>query len=594
MNFNNNCIHKLAAYAHAGSFKITTETLPLFREHAERTAAGQLSLCVLILLAIAYVLPGMFGFGPWKPDEPYMFGLVHSLLESGDWIVPTLAGEPFMEKPPLMVWMAALTAHLSSPWLLPEHGARLAIGVFMVITMGSLAAAARRWWGVGSGRYAVLALMCAVGLLQPGHMLIADIPLLAGIALAFHGWSWMCERPIKGGLLFGTGLGMAMMAKGLLGPGMLGLTAIMLPMAFRAWRTRNYQRSLIIAFIASLPWLLIWPLALYMRSPTLFVEWLWMNNVGRFLGFSVPLLGASHEPAHLLKTIPWFTFPLLPLALLTIWRRGRHRLDHAAIQVGITAFLVMLATFFVSASGRVVYLLPMLIPLAIVAVPAVRETSASLGKVFDWSARILFGGLTVLCWFIWLSLAVRGTPPQWSILADHLPMSYPFTLQPLGLFSAIALAAAWIWLLTKLPQMKARAAIGWASAMIVAWGTIFSLLLPWIDAAKSYQSTFAQIGAALPTEMHCLATRGLGESERGMLHYITGIAPDRLEVQPDADCDALLWQGIRSEAPRGADIDGWRLRWQGSRPGENREHFWVYVRTPRPMLAGEPAGSEQN
>jgi hypothetical protein len=46
------------------------------------------------------------------------------MLQSGDWLVPTLAGEPFMDKPPLFYWTAALFAKLFSP-LLPLHdGAR--------------------------------------------------------------------------------------------------------------------------------------------------------------------------------------------------------------------------------------------------------------------------------------------------------------------------------------------------------------------------------------------------------------------------------------------------------------------------------------
>ena len=566
----------------------------LRREYCASALAGRISMWMLILLSVAYVLPGITGYGPWKPDEPYMFGLIHSLIESGDWVVPKLAGEPFMEKPPLMVWSAALTATLSSPWLLPEHGARLAIGLFMLITLTSLGATARRWWGPGSGRYAVIALLGSLGLLQHGHMMIPDIPLLAGVAVAFHGWAWIQERPLKGGALFGTGVGMALMAKGLLGPGMLGVTAILLPMVFRSWRTPGYRRGLLVALAASLPWLLVWPLALYTRSPELFMEWFWFNNVGRFLGFSVPVLGASHEYAHLLKTVPWFTFPLLPLALWAIWKLRQQALIHSGMQVSITAFLVMLGTLAVSASGRVVYLLPMLIPLAIAATPVVSKIPDGIGRIVDWGARIVFGGLALLCWLIWLKLALTGTPPQWSLLAAHLPMNFQFTVHPFGVAAALLLAAGWLWMAAHLPRLKARAVVSWAGSLILMWGTAFALLLPWIDAAKSYQSTFRDLSAAFPDNMHCLATRGLGESERGMLHYIAGIEPERLEVSPNANCEVLLWQGVSSAAPDGIATEGWQLRWQGARPGEQREHFWVFTRSPRAILADGARAPAQN
>ncbi len=566
----------------------------VLRKYIDSAAHGRLSLWVLVLLAFAYALPGMVAFGPWKPDEPYTFGLVHSLLEGGDWIVPTLAGEPFMEKPPLMVWTAAIFAKFLSPWLQPEYGARLAIGFYLLIIFLSLAGATRRFAGNGKGRYAVLALLCSVGFVQPGHMLIPDIPLLAGVALACYGWSRILEQPKAGGAILGTGIGMAFMAKGLLGPGMLGVTGILLPLLFAEWRTQAYGRGLLFAMAASLPWLLIWPIALYLRSPDLFMDWFWLNNIGRFFGFSVPSLGASHESAHLLKTLPWFTFPLLPLAVWRVWKTGRAGLADRGMQLGLSAFGVMAGTMAVSASGRVVYLLPLLVPLALVAAPALADIPPRLSRLFDWSARLLFGALALACWAIWLSMVSIGKPPPWSLLAEHLPMNFDFHFQPLGFAAAVALLlACWrLWL--SLPGLKARAAISWGAGLVLVWGTAFALLLPWIDAAKSLQSTFREIEAALPPGMHCLATRGLGESERGMLHYIAGVEPERIERHRGADCDALLWQGVSSEAPAAEALQGWQLRWQGARPGERRERFWVFVRTPRAVFASEQRRHLQN
>ena len=67
---------------------------------------------IFIALVLAYLLPGLIGHDPWKQDETYIFGIIQHLLETGDWVVPTLAGEPFMEKPPLFYWLAAGLAHL--------------------------------------------------------------------------------------------------------------------------------------------------------------------------------------------------------------------------------------------------------------------------------------------------------------------------------------------------------------------------------------------------------------------------------------------------------------------------------------------------
>ena len=79
----------------------------------------------LIPLALVYLLPGVVGHDPWKQDEAYTFGLVLHILETGDWIVPTLAGQPFMEKPPFFYASAAILASMLAPWLPLHDGARL-------------------------------------------------------------------------------------------------------------------------------------------------------------------------------------------------------------------------------------------------------------------------------------------------------------------------------------------------------------------------------------------------------------------------------------------------------------------------------------
>src|SRR5690349_24599088 len=86
------------------------------------------------LLCLAWILPGLLAHDPWKPDEAYTFGLIYSLLHGSSWAIPTLAHEPFMEKPPLFFLSAALIAKLSSP-LLPLHdAARLTTGLYVAFT----------------------------------------------------------------------------------------------------------------------------------------------------------------------------------------------------------------------------------------------------------------------------------------------------------------------------------------------------------------------------------------------------------------------------------------------------------------------------
>src|SRR5258708_36493332 len=82
-----------------------------------------------ILLCMAWILPGLIGRDPWKPDEAQTFGVVYQLLKDGDWVVPWLAGEPFLGQPPLIYLTAARTGTLLSPGFPFHDGAPRAPGV---------------------------------------------------------------------------------------------------------------------------------------------------------------------------------------------------------------------------------------------------------------------------------------------------------------------------------------------------------------------------------------------------------------------------------------------------------------------------------
>ncbi len=75
-----------------------------------RLAADRVPLALVILLALAYLLPGLVGHDPWKQDETYIFGIVHHAVQTGEWVIPMMAGEPFMENRHFSTWSLPLPA----------------------------------------------------------------------------------------------------------------------------------------------------------------------------------------------------------------------------------------------------------------------------------------------------------------------------------------------------------------------------------------------------------------------------------------------------------------------------------------------------
>jgi hypothetical protein len=87
-------------------------------------SAQRLPRLVLLLLCIAYVVPGVFGRDPWRNADLSAFGFMASLAKgSAPWWQPAIAGIP-AEGGPLPYWLGALAIKLL-PWLDAAVAARL-------------------------------------------------------------------------------------------------------------------------------------------------------------------------------------------------------------------------------------------------------------------------------------------------------------------------------------------------------------------------------------------------------------------------------------------------------------------------------------
>ena len=513
----------------------------------------------IFFLLGAWVLLGLFGHAPWKPDEAYSFGLVYHILQSGDWVVPTLAGEPFMEKPPLFYVTAALFAKVFGGWLPLHDAARLASGFYALLTFYFLSKAAKNI-------QAALFLAACIGYVQHAHLLLTDNALMAGMALGFYGLSMTRTSSSKGGLLLGTGAGIAFMAKGLLGPGLLALTAIAL-LAFPAWRSRNYGQSWLWALLAVAPWLVVWPWLLHARSPALFDEWLWVQNFGRFTGANE--IGGTPDHWHYVKALPWFALPAWPIAMWSVYSKRKTISSNTDLQLPVVAFLVMFAILSAGALARQLYALPMLLPLCLLAANGLETAPAWLRRPLDgaalWGAVLL--GLSL--WGLWLAWML-GWPPAVAARLTARFWGHVPSLHGVALGVAVAITLGCVLFIR-----NSDTAVRWAAASALLWGLAMTLWLAPLDYGKSYDGVIADMRKHVSAGA-CVATRDLTEPQRAAFHYYAGVVKT-----PGVEACPLVLVHTSSAKPPEAGAQ-WKLLWDGWRPGdENREHFWLYQASAR-------------
>jgi hypothetical protein len=142
---------------------------------------------------------------------------------------------------------------------------------------------------------------------------------------------------------------------------------------------------------------------------------------------------------------------------------------------------------------------------------------------------------------------------------------------------ALAATAGAAWLMVLYPRRQA-ALQTWVTGIALCWLLVTALFMPWLDDVKSYRQVFGSLQSSLGPG--CVASYGVGESERAMLHYYDGIVTERLETRPMSSCTLILLENPEGRLPHCSDAGSWQPVWDGARPADRHEHFWLFRRAP--------------
>ncbi|MEZ5331442.1 MAG: glycosyltransferase family 39 protein [Thermoanaerobaculia bacterium] len=222
----------------------------------EERAAGrrEVSLVVAAVLMLAFVFQGSRGI--WEPDEGYYVNVSQAMFESGDWLVPRLNGEAFLDKPPLLYWSAATGMSLLGE---NEWGARCGQALFFAATALVVGLLAARWWGRRTGCVAALVYASSLAPFLAANVLTADTPLAFASAFSYYAF-WRVEessgRSRLWGAVLGVGLGLGVLAKG---PALLVACAplpvfLLFGARWRRWKSPGYWIAAALFVLVAAPW----------------------------------------------------------------------------------------------------------------------------------------------------------------------------------------------------------------------------------------------------------------------------------------------------------------------------------------------------
>ncbi|HEY8505286.1 MAG TPA: glycosyltransferase family 39 protein [Gemmataceae bacterium] len=289
----------------------------LFPGRADGTRRVRLlSLVLLAALPAALLYPSR-SYLLLEPDEGRYAQIPREMLAAGDAVVPTLQGEPYLDKPPLFYWLVMLSYAVFG---VTDAAARLVPAVAVHATVLAVYLIGRRSLGERSAFWGALLLSLTPGFVGMGRLLILDGLLTFCVTLmllaAFE--AVRGEKLARGWWL----LAAAACGFGVLTKGPVALILLLPPLLAYRWLTgggttvgrRAWAAFALVVAVINAPWYV----AIYLREPVFLRYFFWEHNVLRFLQpfdhlqpvwYYVPVFLAGMLPGTLL--LPAFARHLL-------------------------------------------------------------------------------------------------------------------------------------------------------------------------------------------------------------------------------------------------------------------------------------------
>jgi len=117
----------------------------------------------------------------WDRDETYYARVAVEMVESGDYLVPTFNGKPWLEKPPMLYWFMSIPMRIFGDG---EFACRVCSVVTTVGVLVVISVMGRRLFSPTAGLWAMLVYSLSVMTVVLGTLVLADPPLMLFMVLA--------------------------------------------------------------------------------------------------------------------------------------------------------------------------------------------------------------------------------------------------------------------------------------------------------------------------------------------------------------------------------------------------------------------------
>ncbi|HEX2229054.1 MAG TPA: glycosyltransferase family 39 protein [Candidatus Binatia bacterium] len=402
----------------------------------------------LLVLCSALFFPGLGARDFWAPVEPRYAEIARVMFTKGEWIVPTVNGKLYTDKPILYFWLILVVSKLAGA--VNEWTVRLPVALAGVGFVSVTYCLGRDFFSARIGLLAAAILATMVRVIWEARWAHIDILFCFFFLFSvYHAARAVLKKGHPNEILIAyVFMGLATLAKGLIGIVLPALLLIGFMVARRDWRmlaAAKLHWGIPIFLVVVVPWL-------YLVSSATDGKWLtefiYVHHLRRYTAW----IGHREPFYYYLTTLPVDVLPwtIFAIPALYSYRGYGYLLAEPSKLLLVVWFLVVFVFFSASDSKRDLYLLPLLPTVAIFIAHYFDDLAAGRlqGPLFRLVTLIFYSLLTVtgliLPWAAWL---VRRdvfwiSLPTAAVLtaAGGLAIYFVWRKQPLKLAALTALA----------------------------------------------------------------------------------------------------------------------------------------------------------
>jgi len=438
----------------------------------------------IVIFAVLLFFPALGGRDFWAPVEPRYAEIARVMFARGEWIVPTVNGDVYTDKPILFFWIVLIASKILgavNEWTVRLPAALGGIG-FVLATYWF----GRDFFNARIGALAAIITATSFRILWESRW--AHIDTLFGFLFLlsiYFGARALLRRGRPNEILLAyVFMALATLAKGLIGVVLPALLLVALMFVRRDWsmlKAAKLHWGIPLFVIIAGPWF-------YLVNRATDGKWLsdfiYIHHVRRYTA------GAGHrQPFYYYFTtlpadfLPWTTFAIPALIARRDYRRAW---NEPHIQFLVLWFLTVFVFFTISDTKRDLYLMPLWPTLALFVAGYLDDLECrviSPSAIFNWLTLIFFG-LVVLAGFT-LPIAAWFARPDafWPVLPSSIVLA-------IGGSVIVALIHR---------RRPLAAAVSVSAMMMFAMIAIASGLFPYLEQFKSVRPFSAQIRRIVPS-----------------------------------------------------------------------------------------------